>query len=545
MTDFWHWLMRVDPPEGLPVRPRVTTRLAELEAELPRSRDLPLDDADLVGTAIIRAGDDIADGAMAAAQAAHRVPLGFVDIIAKHARAFLANELQVRYLRWRYRNLPDWQQQLIRWREANPGAMAPPVFTPENRNAHARQLAEWAEELNTYAATVPGAAAVPRRLPFDYVTGERAGRSHALLNLLFGEGYRNALREAAGIRTPRLQPAALWPRLVACLWPPPDALAVPRLRQLLQVRTIDPDVPPGALRAAVESVIERTSVVVNPERVNRATGMIYALAKRYAPDGDIAQLTDEALLELMGKPMSVDEFIHRLVIGFDIMADEADLIGPELLDKLLRVQGVESFLEMVLQKSGYEHGYTFEVFLVLRELFDELDPSRIWMQIVVGGKQGPDIGRIIVDELGRRVRLIQAKSYRDINALLRPSETGEIWRQMRSDLLRLKADGFMVTGPDGTRLPIDRTIEFAIDWWHLRKTSFRMDGIDPADLHSLRESTDEVSEAFKTKYVNDKVAELQAYLDSPEFRAELGLAEGEPGFVLDVKIVDRILPEGP
>lgn len=538
----WHSIMRVDPPESLLARAPVRRRLAELKDELPTSRDVPFDDADLAGTAVVRAGDDLADGAMAAAEAAQRVPLTFTEIVAARARAFLVVELQQCYLRWRHLNLDRWQAELDAFKAANPDAPAAPAFTPERRVEYARQLEAWAEDMHAWSGR-PADAIVSRRLPFDYVTGIRSGRPHELLTLLFGAGYRRALKEAAGIRVAKLQPAALWPRLVACVWPPPDALAVPRLRQLLQLPSSDPDLPPAALRSAVDSVLQRTSLDLPAGRAQQVTEMIYTLVKRYAPDGDITQLTDEALLELMGKPMSVDEFIHRLVIGFAIMSDEADLMGPALFEELFRVKGVESFLEMVLQKSGYEHGYTFEVFLVVRELFGGLDPSRIWMQIVVGGKQGPDIGRIIGEGAARKVRLIQAKSYRDLNALLRPSETGEIWRQMRSDLLRLAADGFLVTGPDGTRLPIDRTIEFAIDWWHLRKTSFRIDGIDSADLHSVRESTEQVSDAFRAKYVNDKVAELQAYLDSPELRAELGLAEGDPGFVLDVKIVDRILPD--
>ncbi len=536
MSDRWHSFMRVDPPESLAVRPPVTRRLAELQDELPRSRELEFDDADLVGTAIVRAGDDIADGAMAAAQAAHRAPLSFVDIVTANIRAFLILEAQVRYLRWRHRNLPKWQADLVAWAAENPSAaVAPPTFTPERTVDHVKQLEQWAEDMHA-RATPSATTQVPRRLPFDYVAGNRSGRSHELLNVLFGEGYRRRLLEAAGLRNPRLQQAALWPRLVACVWPVADAQAVARLRGLLAgSRT--------GLRSAVADLIDRTSVQFSAQRAELVTDQITALVTRYAPNGDLSQLTDDALLTLMGKPMSVDEFIHRLVIGFDILADEADLIGPELLEQLLEVKGIESFLEMVLQKSGHEHGYVFEVFLVVRELARVGDPDRIWMQIVVGGKQGPDIGRILDDAAGVRVQLIQAKSYRDVNALMRPSDTGEIWRQMRSDLIRLAKDNFMVTGPDGTRLPIDRRIEFAVDWWHLRTTSFRMEGIDPAELHALGEPPAAVSLAFYDRYIHDKLVKLQEELDSPAFRAEIGLADTDPGFSIDVDIVDRIIPD--
>jgi hypothetical protein len=538
MTSY-HSITRVDPPEALAVPRRVSERLTALKDDVPTTREIPVDETAPVVTRVTEAGQDLAKGAEGAARAAQREPMPFADIVAARATAFLVYELHRCYLRWRNLNLGRWEMELRAWATANPGGAKPvPTFTPERRDEYAKQLQKWAEDMHEAAiGHTPPLTGVPRRLPADYAAGVRTGRPHELLKVLLGEDYRTAAREALGLRSSRLQLAALWPRLVACVWPPADAQAVPRLRELLgKDHTI--------VRSAVDGVLLRTSVELTPQRVTEVTNQILALVARYAPDGDLSKLTDEALLELMGKPMSVEEFIHRAAIGFSMMADETELIGSELFEHLLKVQGIESFLEMVLKKSGYEHGYTFEVFLVLRELASHAvpDPSKIWMQLVVGGKQGPDIGRILGEGADRRVQLIQAKSYRDIKAVMRPTDTGEIFKQMRSDLLRLAKDNFMVTGPDGTKLPIDRQLLFAVDWWHLRTTSFRMEGIDPKELHAMHVPPAAASLDFYDRYIHKKLVDLQEELNSPKFRKELGLPDDDPGFTIDVDIVDRILP---
>ena len=418
---------RVSAPEALGVPPSTTTTLsAANELAPPGLEKLPPADATQVIETVKGTLDEAADAAAASAKAAQAVPLSYFDVAAARVKAVIVTELERRYLRWKHLKLGDWQQELTDWADLNPGVDSPriPRFTPEHRVVHAKELEEWAEALHQWAlAQTPPLTGVSRRLPFDYFTGNRTGRSHTLLTLLFGEKYGRRLKEMAGIASPRRQLAAKWPRLVSCVWPPPDADAVKRLRELLQLDPSD-----TALGDKVAELLQDHRVVVGfgPADAPKATAMIRKLAARYAPNGDLLQLTVEALLELTGKPMTYEEFIHRSLIALDIMADEADQDrAPELFEQVLEVQGIESFLAMVLQKSGFEHGYVFEVFLVLRRLFENGDPAKIWMQIVVDGKQGPDIGYILGEGLARTVRLIQAKSYRDINALMRPTATGE------------------------------------------------------------------------------------------------------------------------
>jgi hypothetical protein len=549
-----HWLFRGSAPEALGLAPSATRKLEAAGEVLPTTHaPLSPDAATVALETIVSTADEITDAAAAVAKEAQRQPLSFLDALGKHVEAFLVSELEKKYVTWRHSHLGAWKDDLVAWAQKNsgPGVPAMPAFTEVDRLAYAKELGDWAEQLHAWTPVKWGRGAVPRRLPLDYATGVRSGRSHLLLSLLFSDNYRNLVRDMAGLRGRRFQAAALWPRLVSAAYPPAGPNAVPNLRRLLQLAppVHAPDMPPSVLRAEVARVAADTKVNFDPQFVDAATLLIRRLAARYAPGGDIAQLTDKGLMQLMGNTaLTSDEFIHRSLVAFEIMADEAGLIGPELLTKLLDVDGIETFLSMALKKSGHEHGYAFEVFLVLRKLYDEVSPADIWMQLVVAGRQGPDIGRVMLNAVGQRVvRLTQAKSFQDIGAIMRPTASGEIFSQIRSDLLRLAKDGFMVTGPDGTVLAIDETIEFAVDWFHLRRTAFRIDGIKPGELHGLHEASDAVRDAFFERYVRENTEKIQAMLDSPEFRDELAkLAHPRPvpSFKLEVSVVDRIFPDG-
>jgi hypothetical protein len=545
--------MRVDAPSALGLERAVVDDLVEVEGAIPPAgTSLSHTEERVLLRTVKAAGSVIEQGAQAAAAAIYKQALEFADVVNRTATAFLDLELRRSYRAWKHRNLNGWKDELEAWALVDADTPGPPLFHPEDTAAYARELEAWAQSLHEWSTRVADGptTAVPRRTPMDYASGKRSGRPHAKLTLLLGRGYAARLRGTLGSRAAREQLAAMWPRLVASVWPAADADAVPKLRAVLQ--------DPVALREMITDIANKTRAA--PERldVEGTAQRIERLAATYA-GGDIGALTDDGVEALMGsKPLSPEAFIHRAMIGLDIMADEADLLGGDLFELMLRVDGIESFLATVIHNSGWEHGYVFEVYLVVRELFQVADPTKLWMQIVVGGKMGPDLGRLVMeDALGRivaegeqgalRVRLIQAKSYQDLDSVLRPSDTGKIWAQLKSDLLRLKEDGFLVTGPTG-QLEISRTIEFKVDWFHLRKTSIEIPGIDAAQLHGMRESTQEVKDAFRIKYVDNKVARLNAMLDSPEFRFELGLDQtlgvhsGVPGFKLEVEIVDRIFP---
>jgi hypothetical protein len=368
---------------------------------------------------------------------------------------------------------------------------------------------------------------IPRRSPIDYATGERSGRPHAKLSLFFGPNYRQTLRGVAG--DANLQRAALWPRLVGVVWPAADEAVYDTLAGVLTT--------PGALEARIASVVLATKAAPDAVDVPRVAALVQQLAGGYAAGGEI---TADVCRELMGKPIAVEELLQRVILGLDMMADEVQW-SPGLFDKLLEVGAIESFLPMVIKKAGHEHGYTFELRVAARELFGdgatEVDPARLWLQLVVGGKAGPDLGVVVAEEGIQRVRLIQAKSYRDLGALLRASDSGEIWRQLSSDLRRLQETGFRVT--NGTaELEISQTISFKIDWYRLRRDSFQMVPFSPEELHLARESSDAVKDEFRRRYVDDSVKKLQELLDASPYRHP----NGQP-FKLEVEIVDQTFPD--
>jgi hypothetical protein len=223
-----------------------------------------------------------------------------------------------------------------------------------------------------------------------------------------------------------------------------------------------------------------------------------------------------------------------------MMADEADLLDADLFHRMLDVPAIESFFEGVVRRSGHEHGYTFEVFLVARELHIGLDPKDLWMQVTLGEKMGPDFARLIGEGAARRARLMQAKSYQDIGVLLRPTETGEILRQVQSDLRRFKEQGgFAIDG-----IPLDRIVDFKIDWWRLRTKSIHVEGFTEQQLRSLDPSVARPARnAFYDQHVAAKVEAINAALADASFMAELGI--DPPPFSIAVELVDQILlPNG-
>jgi hypothetical protein len=543
MTSPSHLTMRVNAPRALGLDPAAIDELAEVEGAIPRaSTSLSHAEERTLLKTVKASGSVIEQGAQAAAAAAYRQPLEFADVVNRGGTDFLDLELRRKYRGWKHRNLNGWKDDLEAWAAVDADAPGPPDFHPDDAATYAAELEQWAKELHEWSLTVQGGPTtpVPRRTPLDYATGKRGGRPHAKLTLLLGAGYRARLRGPAGSRMARLQAAARWPRLVASVWPAAGADAVTQLGDVLRNR--------DRLRAVVVAVAAKTRVAPELLDVEKTTDLIQRLAANHA-GGDINALTDEGVAALMGKPLTPEAFVHRAMLGLDMMHDEVQW-SPALFELMLDLPGIELFLPSVIKKAGYEHGYTFEIFLVARELFLREDPRKLWMQIVVGGKAGPDLGRLIDEDGVTRVRLIQAKSYEDLGTLLRASKSGEIWSQLSSDLRRLTKDGFRVADPtDPTNwLEISRTIEFKIDWFHLRKTSFEIPNVKPEDLHALGQSSNAVKEAFYNANVRDEVAALQKLLDSPEFRFEIGLDQelgvhsGVPGFKLEVEIVDQIFP---
>lgn len=527
-------------------------RVAPLEAMNVQQHRQPLEAlaesvADRKKRAALRAVADAAQAleetAAAALEAATTFTFKFSDIVSSRGSAFLDSELQWYFRRWKRQRMEGsaLADELDDWVRARPGAPPKPTLDPASPT-YARELEKWNDDVLEWAITNDVDDVVPGS-PLEYASRQRSGSPDAKLQLYLGGGYLQRLPGKATKAPPSLQDGSRWPWLAGRLWPPGDAASMRVVRSML-----DPADPQSVarLRSKIDLVMQKTRAEFTQAEVDDAVRVIQNLTKRYLENGE---LTEAAVRRLAGnKDLTSEDFVDRVLSGISMMRDEADLLGPNLFDDLLDIPGIESFIESVVHRSGFEHGYRFEVFLAVRDLFQGVSKNDLWMQVFVNGKMGPDIVKVIRDDGPLRGRIVQAKSYKSLSALLGAGETGEIRRQLLSDLKRIKDDGFQITGPDGVKIPVDERIDFKLDFFRVRLTSFEIDGIDPSDLRAAPNTAaaQRAREAFYNQHMKPRIDEINDWMRSPEFRTELGLGPNDPlpNFTLDVELADQvILPE--
>lgn len=489
--------------------------------------------------------------AEAAVEAASTFTFKFSDVISSRGMSFLESELQQYLRQWRSQRITGGAlvNDLDTWVRDSGKSGAPPKPTfSSSPVVYAREVDKWSEDLMAWAVkndiddVMPGS-------PLDYAKRQRSGSPDAKLQLFLGAGYRGRL-PGVTVPTPGTPcVGARWSSLAARVWPAGDAASFAAIRNLIDIKPTDPNYAAAVerLRNKIEFVLIKTRGDSSNHDITETVDIIQRLVKRYRNADDV--LDEPGLRKLMGrKDLTTEDFLDRVVTGINIMRDECDLIAPNLIDELLTVPGIESFIETVVRRSGHEHGYRFEVFVAFREIFEGADPANLWMQVMIDGKMGPDIVRVFTRQDGTTVgRIVQAKSYRSLTALLSPAESGKIREQILSDIRRIQGDGFRVTGPNGNKIPVDPQIDFKIDWWRLRMESFDIPGIDPNDLKSLDTAKATAArEAFYNRHVKAKVEELNDWMASPEFRAEMGLGPYDPmpTFNLRVELTDQIVPSG-
>lgn len=553
------WL-RNEPVEVPAVMPRVaggtapSLSAAKLEELVPVLQDTRVGKS-VVLAAIQRSADVLESAAEAAAAAAAKMNFQFDDLLNVGGTGFVDGVLQRSFRNSKAKADPaTLREALSTWAGKRSGDLPmPPVLkASDDRAAQMAALDKYLDELGAYldqhALDIPPDDPIPGT-PSAWAKGlsSTSGPAGARLVLYLGPGYSRKLGRPGGVRRlPGRQTAANWPRLVASVWPP-VAPGVDAVAQLHAVLT-----SPQALANTVRSVLGRRVIdpALRADREAQAIGLLEELVQRYAPDG---ALTVEAAADIMGRRDMVPEaVIDRALIGLDMIADTAETFGEALFPQLLQVQGIGSFLERVIRGGGYEHGYVFEVFVVARELFQGTNVGQLWMQVWVNGKMGPDIVRVITHEAGGAVhleaRLVQAKSFRDLNQLI--SATGEVRGQLTSDLRRLAEAGFKITGPNGEVVPIAEVIEFKIDWSRLDKSFpdieqvLKKAGLDLPDLRSMDPTRSaRARQVFYDNYMATQVNELNAWLKSAEFRQAIGVADDDwlPDFGVQVDLVDQVV----
>ncbi len=495
---------RVNSLEGAGVAEQNVSELSKLEKEITPDRRKRA-----VLKAILNAGELLAETTVQVAESATRFVVQFGDVVSSHGGSFLDSELQWFLRHWRNRRLAGQalEKDLEAWAARQiAGAPSKPPLDLNNAEEYAQKIDQWIEDLVNWADGNKIDEAVPGS-PLEYVRGQRAGAPHERLQLYLGEYYRDFVRGRTP--DPRIKPLQRnrWPRLVERIWPLPGPNAVNDLIGTLTDHQ--------SLVSVVQNVANSTRVALDRFNAEKTAQIIETIVERYKING---VLDAEALAGLIGrKTISQEEFIDRVLMGIDMIADEAAVQNvPDMLDDVLNIPGIESFIEQVVRKSGYENGYVFEVFLAIRELLQGTLPENLWGQVYLNGQMGPDFIRVILED-GQAVaaRIVQAKSYRSLRELLGSGNIGEIQRQLLSDLQRLTKDGFQITGPNGLKLPIDEIVEFKIDWLHLRKSELAIAGIDPEKLHSLDPKVaEEARQAFYDVVMKEKINKINSWLQS-------------------------------
>jgi hypothetical protein len=135
------------------------------------------------------------------------------------------------------------------------------------------------------------------------------------------------------------------------------------------------------------------------------------------------------------------------------------------------------------------------------------------------GLKGPDMGRLAEDM--SQIVLLQAKSYKNLAVLTSELKNNELLRQLASDLNRLKANAqpFTIEISAGVHVPVNRTLEWRVDWRKLNDTSF-----------ATSEELDAARTALKAMAakVNDQLA------NDAMFRETMGLEPGDPVFQINL-----------
>ena len=172
----------------------------------------------------------------------------------------------------------------------------------------------------------------------------------------------------------------------------------------------------------------------DPANVQVIVELTTELFRKYAPDGDLSQLTKADIAKLVGRSKNsadhvFDEIVLAQMMVFRRLKDietygNIGMSSGDLFHAFMRVPGSEGFFQTITSRAPHEHAYIFEQlisFNLIAALVRETGTTvgRIVIQAWIGSKAGPD-NIVVIIEGGKRIaRIIQAKSYKSLKGLIR------------------------------------------------------------------------------------------------------------------------------
>ncbi len=186
----------------------------------------------------------------------------------------------------------------------------------------------------------------------------------------------------------------------------------------------------------------------------------------------LAEVDEAAIKSILGnRELGWEELLARLLEAEQILQDTFETVGvgdglQAVASQFWQIKGIHAIVHECVRRSGYQHGYVFEVAVVVQWFVDAAsDLSDVVMQVSIAGSHGPDIVRLIGTNLAR---LVQAKSWKDLNALT--GWNGEVVRQLGSDLRRIWTENgrqLRLEIEKGVFRDVDSLFEYKVDWHRL------------------------------------------------------------------------------
>ena len=358
--------------------------------------------------------------------------------------------------------------------------------------------------------------------PEDYIKFVSPQRRPALeLEALFGP---RAARVADSAISSAPNSGTDWARIFGRIAPDPEPdwkarivgflTSQTTLRQTVEAafRTRYPDVPAG--EALDERIFIWMQDVLNHHIFNSAEGLDDVLPTmvydRFLSD----HVGDSMLRLLLGPKLMANgihsgEFVQRLLDAYEAFATVALKLNiPWDTIKFREVGGMFELVQKAMSQAGHVKGYVFELEVVFVVIRNADGSTKVVVQLMLGGKAGPDI--LLVK--GGKVFVIQLKSLAKLSDLY--GFNGEAARQTGSDLLRFldEVDQGM-TATDWPDVPVPGHGNKTLD--NVWLFYFDARRAPPSEISKANAKThfDRMNELFRQKNVDISAANGRAMRD--------------------------------
>lgn len=285
----------------------------------------------------------------------------------------------------------------------------------------------------------------------EWALSQTTGSFRQILVRMFGDNYARA---SSAVRS--TQRGALFPSRQRILLLFPAAARTSALTEGLTLALKEKDAI-GRIVGNLHPDLGPTEIAIIERVLAKASGV-----------DDIADLTVDGILKLTGESrhFPAESLLDGLAHGVKKMKRAIDDVSGVNIDDVLSVNNIEDYFKDVITTSTYEHASEFEIYGLCKLLGESgVQPADVLFQLALVGRKGPDIIHFVAGE----AKVIQYKSFKNLSGLLTTTDSSAIYKQFVTDIKRLADNDFLVDALDGGgKVPVNRTIEFKIDWTRVK-----------------------------------------------------------------------------